>query len=194
MTDDEKLLKFLMKHRKEQKKPEKIHGSARGLLGTSFFETSPEKKRAKKQRIFEENTFENFKVIQEEILETIQLLREFYERSEGEIIEKEKLQQILADSEKLINEMLSKEQKIIDKLKERLIDVIKEYDSETKQYKRKRRMLEKWIPRFVKAYNDSIDASRKYEKEIIENNRLTRLLVEKVNEYNDKILKINEGR
>jgi len=192
MTDDEKLLKFLMKHRKEQKKPEKIHGSARGLLGTSFFETSPEKKRAKKQRIFEENTFENFKVIQEEILETIQLLREFYERSEGEIIEKEKLQQILADSEKLINEMLSKEQKIIDKLKERLIDAIKDYANEKKWYERKRKMYEKWVRRAIKIHDDCVDLIHKYEREIIENNRLTRLLTEKVIEYNDKIQNLNE--
>ena len=191
-TDEKKLMNFIKELQKAKDK--QLTGKARAkLFLNDAFEETIEEKADKRQRKFEEITHENFQTIYDTIYQVWSLLAEFYERHEGKFVEKEKIEKIFADSEKIINEIVEGEKKTIDRLKKRLIAVIKEHANEKKLYERRRRMYEKWTKRHIDRYNDFADLIVTYRNEVAKNNELTRHLNDEIERYNKKISDFNES-
>ena len=87
---------------------------------------------------------------------------------------------------------IKREKKTIEKLKRRLVDVIKKHEKQRKLYERRARAYEKWTKRHIDRYNDFADLVVKYHKAIEENNALTLRLDNEIERYNRKIEEVNE--
>lgn len=181
----------LKKLEAEKTEQEEESGSSKAKLflsGCGFEESVEERKkrlREKRQLNFEDATKENFQTVYDELIGIWNLLVDFYQKSEPEFLSREHVEKVLGDGKKIVEEIVKVEQEKINDLKARLIEVIKMYAREKRNYEKAKEHHLVWVKRFMDTTNkvaswrddrdrlvkDLTDFGLKYNKLIVEHNK-----------------------
>lgn len=177
MSDDEKLLKFIAKHTKE----EESSGSALGIVGTARIDEL-RKKRARKQE--DKKFYESVDAIlkaheSDETREAKidELLNMMIKKSKLDVDMKEEVVTYVKELQKNFKAFYAREKKVIESLK--------------KQYRAKIKILDESFERLEQAILEALSSQNRLEQSIALHNLAIEEVNKKIHEYNDKAMELN---